>query len=357
MKKIEKFFKNILLRTLLFFNRAPKSNAKLNLTSKSKILFIRLNRIGDALVTTPLLSAVKNKTGSNIHILADKKNHFVFENNPDIDKVFVFEKGFSGIKKFRKYLNSENYDVIVDLHDDVSTTVSFLVALSGVEFRIALRKANYKIFTDTIEKLDPTKFHVVDRLLVLTKLLNIDLENFEPNVIYQPNVNSLKEIDRFLNTHLQDINFLVGINISAGSDARFWGVQRFKSLLTLLQNYNVSLILISAKKDLVYAEQISQNKLPIFCDPDFDKFAALVSKIDFLFTPDTSIIHLASAYKVPVFGLYVKYNTEDVIWYPYKSAYESVITEEANFNNLNYEDLEVKFLNFFANQYYKKISH
>ncbi|MBL1211918.1 MAG: lipopolysaccharide heptosyltransferase family protein [Ignavibacteriae bacterium] len=354
MKGIELFFKNIFLRILLILYRAPKSESKLNLTAESKILFIRLNRIGDALVTTPLLSAVKNKSECIIHVLADKKNHFVFQNNSDIEKVIVFEKGFSGINKFRKLVKSEQYDVIVDLHDDVSTTVSFLAALSGIRHRLALKKENYKIYTDTIEKLNPSKFHVIDRLLVLTKILNIDIENFDTNVVYQPKTDSVDAVEKYLLSLFKNKNYLVGINISAGSDARFWGVERFKKVVNSLKKYNASLILISAEKDLDYAEQISQNEIPVFCDPDFDRFAALVSKLDFLFTPDTSIIHLASAYNVPVFGLYVKYNTDDVIWYPYKSEYESVITTEPNFDNLNYEDAERKFLIFFEKQFDKK---
>ena len=74
MKKIEFLVKNIFLNILLFINRSPKSKKDLTLSPSSKILFIRLNRIGDALVTTPLISAVKKSTKCKIHILSDKKN-------------------------------------------------------------------------------------------------------------------------------------------------------------------------------------------------------------------------------------------------------------------------------------------
>ncbi len=351
MKRIELIIKNLLLRLLLVIYHAPKSNDKLVLTPNTKILFIRLNRIGDALVTTPLISAVKKSSNCQIHILGDKKNHFVFRNNPSIDLVHVFNKGVKGLLEFRKLVKLEKYDVIIDLHDDVSTTVSFLIALSGVQNRFALRKENYKIYSDTVQKLDPAKYHVIDRLMVLAELLSITYSKDEINVIYNPLPESVSKVNQFILEKFNTPNYLVGINISAGSHARFWGVERFKSVIEYFQKYNVSIVIIAAEKDVEFASQISEGKIPIFCDPDFDKFAAFISKLNFLFTPDTSIVHLASAYNIPLFGLYVKYNTANVIWYPYKSDYDCVVTEEPNFQNLEFENVKDKFFIFFEQQY------
>ncbi len=351
MKKVELIIKNVLLRLLLFIYHAPKSDDKLILTPETKILFVRLNRIGDALVTTPLISAVKKYSNCQIHILADKKNHFVFSNNPSIDLVHIFKKGVKGIFEFRKIVKSEKYDVIIDLHDDVSTTVSFLIALSGVQHRIGLKKENYRIYSDTIQKLDPTKNHVIDRLMVLAKLLSVPFSKEEINVVYNPKPESISKVKQFISDKFTSLNYLVGINISAGSQARFWGVERFKSVIEYFQKFNVSIVVIAAEKDVEFASQISEGKIPIFCDPDFDKFAAFISQLNFLFTPDTSIVHLASAYNVPLFGLYVKYKTDDVIWYPYRSDYECVVTEEPNFNNLDFDEIKEKFYNFFESKY------
>jgi ADP-heptose:LPS heptosyltransferase len=315
-----------------------------------------LNRIGDALVTTPLISTVKNHSNCKIHILADRKNHFVFSNNPDIEFVHIFKKGLPAFLEFRNLVKSEKFDAVIDMHDDVSTTVSFLVALCGLPHRFALKKNNYKIYTNTAPKLDSKKYHVIDRIMVLSDLLNVPYSSDGINVVYNPRQQSIAEIENFLLEKYAAINYLVGINISAGSDARFWGIDRFKSVLSMLANFNLSIIIISAEKDLNFANQIADNKFPIFCDPDFDKFAALISKLNFLFTPDTSVVHLASAYNVPLFGLYVKYKTDDVIWSPYKSLFDCVITEEPNFDNLSFEKFKDKFYMFFERQYLNKNS-
>jgi len=71
-----------------------------------------------------------------------------------------------------------------------------------------------------------------------------------------------------------------------------------------------------------------------------------MSKIDMLFSPDTATVHLAAIYKVPVFGIYVKYNTEDMIWYPYGCDFDCVITKEPTVQNLSFNDVIAKFKPF-----------
>ena len=83
------------------------------------------------MVTTPLLDEVKKNIGCKVYVLADSKNYFIFKNNPSIDEIKIFNKGFSGIFEVREFIKQNKIDTIVDLHDDVSTTVSFIIALSG----------------------------------------------------------------------------------------------------------------------------------------------------------------------------------------------------------------------------------
>ena len=73
---------------------------------------------------------------------------------------------------------------------------------------------------------------------------------------------------------------------------------------------------MTSERDIELAEVIAdQHK--IFYSKSFEEFSAAVSGLDILFTPDTSIVHIASVFEIPVFGIYVKYNTEDMIWSPF----------------------------------------
>ena len=350
MKTIEIIIKNVLLKILLFFNSVKKNNSPIFLKENSKVLFIRLNKIGDALVTTPFIKLVKENTNCHVAVLADKKNHFVFNDSKIYDEVLILKKGFLGFIEIINRINSKKYDVVVDLHDDISTTVSFLIALLKSKSKIGFEKDNKNIYTNTIKRPNAVSNHVVNRVMEFSKLFNVnyDIENI--NIHYPICEQSESKVNNYIKDNISE-NYLVGVNISAGSEARFWGVENFKNIIKLLENYNLKIIILSTENERKYAEEISGGRYNVYSTTDFNEFAAMISKLNFLFTPDTSIVHLASAYKIPMFGIYVKYNTTNMIWSPFKSEFDCVITEEPNFINLKFEQVENKFKIFFERIY------
>ncbi|MHC1738010.1 MAG: glycosyltransferase family 9 protein [Ignavibacteriaceae bacterium] len=354
MKELEIFFRKLLLKLLILMNRAEKKQGKLNLTKDSKILFVRLNRIGDALVTTPLIYAVKKEIGCKVYILADSKNYFIFNSPKLADEILIFEKGFFPLWDLIRRVNRLKFDAVIDLHDDVSTTVSYLLAYIRVPNKVGLQKENSKLYSQTVPKLDPVTNHVVDRVMNLSKLFSMNGYNEEINIRYFPEATAYKKADTFISNNYPDKKFLVGINISAGNEARFWGIENFRNLFDLLKNYPVDILILSSTRDLHYALQICHDRKKIFYSPSFDEFTGMISRIDLLFSPDTATIHLASIYKKPVFGLYVQYNTEDIIWYPYKSDYEVVVTKDPNLDNVTFESVTQKFILFFEKHFKNK---
>jgi len=354
MKKVEIFFRKFLLKLLILLNSADKKPGKVNLSKDSKVLFIRLNRIGDALVTTPLIYAVKNEIGCRVFVLADAKNYFVFNSPKLADEILIFEKGFFPLWDLIRKVNKLKFDAVIDLHDDVSTTVSYLLAYIRVPNKIGLQKENSKLYTNTVPRLDSRKHHVIERVMNLSSIINLNGFSQDINIKYFPVQGALRKVDSFIQNNYPSKKFIVGINISAGSDARFWGIENFRKLTNLLKNYPVDYLILSSTRDLNHSFQISHDKKKIFYSPSFDEFTCIISKIDLLFSPDTSTIHLASLYKKPVFGLYVQYNTDDIIWYPYRSDYETVVTKEPTLENISFESVLEKFIPFLEKQLRQK---
>ncbi len=354
MKRIEILLRHLLLRLLLIFRWNANRNDSPVITKDSRILFIRLNRIGDALVTTPLLKEIKEQIGCKVFLLAGNQNYFIFENAKLADEIIVYRKNVHGIRSLIKMINTLQLDAIVDLHDDISTTVSYLIAFSKCKYKFGLRKGNFKLYTHTVPKIDPSKFHVVDRVLEFKKLFGLNVNSGELNIVYEPKVESVRSVSDYLKNHFAAKKFLVGINISAGSDARFWGASKFSRIIESLKLYDVNLILLCSEKDLESAAQIASAGIPIFYRPTFDEFCAMLPFLNFLITPDTSIIHVASAFKLPMFGLYVHFQTSDKIWTPYKSEFDCVVTEEPTLKNISVEEVENKLIPFFEKFYFHK---
>ncbi len=346
LKKIEKVLKKIFLKFLLLISKTEPNKNLPRFNSPTKVLLVRLNRIGDALVVTPLIEALMSNPKLILYVLADRKNHFVFSNVPGIEKVFIFQKGLFGFFKTLSLIKKEKFNVTVDLHDDVSTTVSFLFALAKIQYKFGLKKDNSGIYTHTVSRLDPTKNHVIDRMLKLVDLFSLNISQKEKRVFYYPKSENEKFAKDFIKRTFPEKKFLLGINISAGSDARFWGINRFKSLIKSISHYNLNILLFTDKKDFERAKAIIDDKFIYPVSEDFDKFAAGILELDMLFSPDTSAIHIASIKRIPVFGIYVKFNTNEMIWIPYNTDFECIITEEPNFKNLFYDNVEKKFIPF-----------
>jgi len=353
LKSLEIIIRKILLNLLIFFKRKDNQNDKLDTSEYLNILLIRLNRIGDALVTTPLLYELKKNLNCKITVLASSYNYFIFDNSLLTDEVIVFNKKLQRISTLIKHINKNKYDVIIDLHDDVSTTVSYLIAFSKCKYKIGFQKGTEKLYTTTIAKLDPSKHHIIERMMEFTKPFNISYNPTKINIIYSPKPDSIIIVDSYIEKHFPVNNFLLGINISAGSDARFWGIKNYKDLISSLSNYGINTVLLCLERDLKYAWEIAGRDIPIFYRNSFDEFAAMISKLNFLITPDTSIVHIASAFQVPLFGLYVKYNTNDVVWFPYKSDYEVIITNEPTIKNINSNLVKEKLTPFFEKYFYE----
>ncbi len=355
MKKLEYFFKNLLLNLLLLINKRKIHD--FNNNDFTKILFIRLNRIGDALITTPLLHEVRSKLNTKIFVLADRKNYVAFNNNPDIDNLIIFEKGIKGFFSVIKLIREEKINTIVDTHDDISTTVSFLIALASSNNKFGLEKENKNIFTKTIPQLNRQNNHIICRVLELTKLFNIEPDHVNTKVQYYPSNISLNKTKIFLENNNLQRKFLVGINISAGSIARFWGVDNYKKLLKYFSTFDVNIILLSSPFDIEIAKEICGYKYHYYLSNEFDEFAAMISELNFLFTPDTAAVHLASAFRVSTFGVYVKYKTQDMIWSPYNTKFDCVITEEPNLENVKFDQVIVKLKPFFEGLLVKDVQN
>ncbi len=343
MKKLEILLRKLLLRLFIFFHSPKKPEGEPTFNRNSKILFIRLNRIGDALVTTPLLKEIKEQLGCKIYILADKKNHFIFERCPAIDKVIIYRKGSFAINDL---ITAKGIDTIVDLHDDVSTTVSLLVMKAKVQNKFGLKKSNYKIYTQTAERIDSSKHHIIERVMELGKLFGLKTESPKIKICYQPKPGSINFAEDVFSKINPDNKFTLGINITAGSDARYWGTENFRMLISLLNSYDINHIIFTTKEKLDEAKKNADEKFIYPVSEDFDIFAAGILKLSMLFTPDTSVVHIASINRIPVFGLYVKYKTEDMIWSPYNTDFDCIITEEPTLKNVTFEEVKNKFIPF-----------
>ena len=108
--------------------------------SKSlKILVVRFSSIGDIVLTTPVIRILKKQLNAEVHYLTKHAYSSLLKNNPNIDKLFSIK---NSILEIRKDLKDQKYDFIIDLHNNIRS--SLLISLGSTVKRYV--KPNFKKF-------------------------------------------------------------------------------------------------------------------------------------------------------------------------------------------------------------------
>lgn len=102
-----------------------------------KILCIQTRQLGEVLMITPMLAALKNaRPDIEVHVLSDRRCVHLLRNNPNVDRMIPWgeKSAFSVLRKLRR----EQYDAVIDSMGTVKT--AFIGLASGASMRIGFRR-------------------------------------------------------------------------------------------------------------------------------------------------------------------------------------------------------------------------
>jgi ADP-heptose:LPS heptosyltransferase len=264
-----------------------------------KILVVQIGRIGDTILTTPVFRAISEAMpGAHIHALVSRHGVPIVKNNPRLEKIFVYKKDPVSLLSLFVRLRFEGYDWWIDPKDHYSREGSFLVRLGGAKNSIGFNRAGTKRFTYGIpSQQEVFALHGVERTIAslaflgiqnvqnLTPELFIDTERQQKPAIQQPS----PETKRIL------------FNISAGDESRYWPVEKWieSARYCLSRGYHV--LVVSHPKDGVSADALCAGApgITLVHSPSIEDVISLMPYIHLVVTPDTSIVHIASAFNIP----------------------------------------------------------
>lgn len=155
-----------------------------------KILIIKRDKIGDLLLTTPMLRHLRSSLpDAEIHLLANDYNAWVVKGNPDIDRLWIYPRAKVGkqlrfgaiVTQFLQNINlrNEHYDVVIAAGGEESERVTKRALRIGGKRTIAYcGKGRYcaKI-SDALP--EPADMHELERMLYLLSPLGIKMPDQE----------------------------------------------------------------------------------------------------------------------------------------------------------------------------------
>jgi len=310
------------------------------------VLIIRIGKIGDIIISSFVFRSLKESNSEiKIELITLKKNKDVLRCNPYLDKVYFINKNiFSLITLFP--LCFKKYDLIIDLNDNPSTTSSILLSLLNAQNKIGFNfEKQSKYLTHAIDYPDKNKTHLIERYAHLLSSSGLELN---PEII-KPELFVDSQIDKGISEKFSEIKSkhkIVAINISAGAEIRKYPVEKWIELTNSLKSKFSNL---NEPTDRTEAELIIQaidkNYLVTVEGSSFQHFASKIKNSDLLITPDTSAVHIASAFQVPVIALYPNVDWNFVSFAPYRTKFRSIKSSTEEIKNISIEKIESEFEN------------
>lgn len=297
-----------------------------------KFLIIQLGRIGDMILATPMFHAMKSKyPDSEIHVLAGRSNNQIIKDMPDVSKIFILDKSPLKLMELIFKLNREKYDYLIDPKDHLSTESHFLARLIGVKNKIGLNKGSSKIYNIPIQEQDLNKgLHYTLRCIKALNNLDIQLPTSPVRPVLFPNKDSESYTDKFFSNNEK----IILINISASNQNKMWDNDKWIELIDVIKDYeiddNLSFVLIYSPENKSEAEYIlsNQKKLKEFKSRSINDAISMIKRSKLLITPDTSLVHIASAFNIPIIGLYSGLDNFYEKFHPTTDVFEVIRSEK-----------------------------
>jgi ADP-heptose:LPS heptosyltransferase len=325
-----------------WYNRQPTTEP-LDPTIVRRILILRYDAIGDMIVTLPMIDYLHELCpNTRVDIVSSPSNDQILENESSVSRRFVFRRTLSSFLALKRQMPREGYDLVFSLVINKTTLAGFLANTLGgrrsttVSFEHPGRRELYQTWFNV----QMPHARGVDVMTVMQLRLAGHVFGAVPDVRKYPLRLSLSAQNR--DFALSAVSWMAGLkiilNISAGNPYRMWSEERNAAFIELLFTIGVPIsISICGHGDrFSMAQRLADTfdeRVRVLPQGSFLDTAACVAEADVVITPDTSMVHAASALGTPVLVMFTKKATFIGEWMPYGVPFTYVITDDR-------EDLE-----------------
>ncbi len=295
-----------------------------------KVLVIRFSSIGDIVLTTPVVRTLKTQLPDcEVHYLTKIGFKSIVENNPYIDQNHFLE---GSLIQLVGQLKKERFDLIIDLHNNLRTRL--IKALMGVK-SFTFNKLNWQKWLKVNLKIDklPNR-HIVDRYMDAVSTLGVKMDTLGLDY-FIPESDEVP-LDWLPESHRKEF---VAFAIGAQHATKRLPLKR---MIELCDKINKPIILLGGPSDSATGEEIERfftktaksapmeegltklNKKTIIYNAcgkyNLNQSASLVKQATHVFTHDTGLMHVAAAFKKPIYSIWGN-TIPSFGMYPYRTKF------------------------------------
>jgi len=292
----------------------------------NKILVIRLDRIGDIVLSTPAIRALRRSfPKATIHFMATGYTKDILFGNPNIDQVLIYEE---------RGVYAQVYDAAVALHPGLIQ--NYLVFASGAHIRIGYGGFGGSFFLTHIIP-DPQRepiCHEVEVALKAIKELGCSPDNQCLEIFKSA------DSENFVQHYLEGLgisedDFIAVIHPGSRQEYLRWGKEKFAhTALRLMREKKARVIIIGSSKEdkLVRSVAFLTKDKPFCCTGlTLSQLISLLGRAKLFVGNSTGPMHIAAALNIPVVAIFgPKHQSDSYLrWGPW-SKNSVVVRKEQN---------------------------
>ena len=254
-----------------------------------RILVIRFSSIGDILLTSPVVRALHQQLDAEVHFLTKPRFAELVSDNPYIERVHLLPARFADLASTLKTLN---FHAVVDLHHNLRTWRLRAALPNPTWYRFD--KLNWEKWLLVNWKIDRLpRVHIVDRYLATVAPLGVINDGRGLDFYWHPSVHVKHPV-------LQSSFYAVAMG--AAHATKQIPLDR---LAEALAPKSQSIVLLGGPKDIersnALLEQLPNREIIDFCGKlSIQETAFVLQHAAHLLTPDTGLMHLGAALKIPM---------------------------------------------------------
>ena len=331
--------------------------------SIKSILFLRYDgKIGDMIVNSLMFREIKKVYPDiKIGVVARGAAMDIIKDNPNVDRIYEYYKDRKKIKDLALKIKEEKYDLLIDFSEMLRVNQMMLINLCGARINIGLDRKDWELFDLSIESGKDFKWteHITKRYLAYLIKLGLKKENI--NISYDIYLKDEKKYEVFFNEIKESKKII--LNPYGASKHKSFNVETLENIITYLKDKDIAIILTyfgDKYKELEFLEKkYKYVYMPQKIESILDT-AILIKESDYVISPDTSIVHIASAFNKKMITVYPpkggKYGVDHLVWAP-KSEYSRVIFckdktgnyDEIDINTFNFDEMKEEILKMINN--------
>lgn len=319
-----------------------------------RVLCIRLDSVGDVLMTTPAIRALRESAADRrVTLLTSGVGAQVATLVPEIERTIVFDAPWmksTGNEPTQDVaaiaqLREGRFDaaVIFTVYSQNPLPAAYLAYLAGIPLRLAHCRENpYQLLTDWLPESEPQQRvrHEVRRQLDLVASVGATARDERLSLLVPAAARRQVEARLALLGRTAS-RPMVLVHPGASAPSRRWPPEHFAHAASLLSRRGCDLVFTGSAEEAPLVERIraamDAPSVSLAGELDMAELAAAIEAADLLLVNNTGPAHMAAALGTPVVDLYALTNPQHTPWMvrsrvlshdvPCRNCYRSVCPE------------------------------